>query len=88
MWRTSQRRVVKLLGRMGPGCSRLVDTTEDDVVIGSAAGWQSGRHLDYRMPLNDLNPVVHLESFLPRILHLVQQSGTACQNLLLDFLSI
>lgn len=64
--------MIKLVDSVCPGCSRLVDRTEDDVVIGSAVEWQSGRHLDYWMLLNELNQVAYLDGFLPRVLHLVE----------------
>lgn len=66
---------MKLLGRMGPKCSRLVAQNEDDVIARSATGWQISGHLKFGLPLSDMKPEIELDQFLPRILHLVQHTS-------------
>uniref|UniRef100_A0A0P6IJU2 non-specific serine/threonine protein kinase n=1 Tax=Daphnia magna TaxID=35525 RepID=A0A0P6IJU2_9CRUS len=70
-WEKIRRRVVRLLGRMGPKCSRLVAQNEDHVIARSATGWQIKGHLEFGLPLSDMKPIIQLDQFLPRILHLV-----------------
>lgn len=75
-WKDIQQRVMNLLGRMGPGgACRLLERTEDDTVSRIAIGWQCAEQLDYNVPLNDMEPTIHLEAFLPRIIHLAQNSS-------------
>lgn len=74
-WRDVQRRVVTLLGRVGPSCARLLDRTEDEVVVRAAAGWKTDQYLKFSLPLNDMKPEIHLGAFLPRIIHLAQHSS-------------
>ncbi|KAI9558578.1 hypothetical protein GHT06_015366 [Daphnia sinensis] len=70
-WEKIRRRVVRLLGRMGPKCSRLVAQNQDHVIARSATGWQIKGHLEFGLPLSDMKPIIQLDQFLPRILHLV-----------------
>ena len=59
---------------MGPKCSRFVSVNEDDVIARSA-GWQISGHLEFGLPLSDMKPLIQLDAFLPRILHLVHHSS-------------
>lgn len=66
---------MRLIGRMGPKCSRLVVQNEDEVVAKLAVGWQINAHLDFNLPLGDMTPNIQIDVFLPRILHLVQHTS-------------
>ena len=49
---------------------------EEDEIIGNLAiGLEAQGNLNFTLPLSDLNPILHLEVFLPRILHLALNCG-------------
>lgn len=70
---------------MGPKCSSLVHQNEDQVIAHSATGWQISGHLEFGLPLSDMKPVIQLDAFLPRILHLVQHTSKIIANLIFIF---
>lgn len=81
IWNKTQRRILKLLGRLGPKCGRLATRNEDEVVAKSAMGWQFTGHLEFGLPLSDMKPIIHLDAFLPRILYLVQHTSNKLEIL-------
>ena len=75
-WRKIQRRVVLFLGYVGPRCYRLMAPMEEDQIVGDLAiGWQAQGNLNFALPLSDMNPILQLEVFLPRVLHLALNCG-------------
>lgn len=76
-----------LLGRLGPRCSHVIYTKEDDVIAESAAGRQPTGNLEFGLPLEDMKPSIQLELFLPRIIQLALYAGMTIIKLLYVYIS-
>ena len=74
-WNDIRRRVVTLLGTLGPDHCSLLRSCDDDTVEQVVMAWQDRDHLKLKLPTSDGKMIVNFKAFLPRISQLVNSNG-------------